>query len=210
MARNPKFQYAREFDPYSKGVTMEELKQIHRQLSKVMNQRMVRLEQTKSPITGESYTFGAYDQMRDYLSQKGRNRFSESWNPKMSKTQLQKEVRVLQGFEAKVSSRVAGQKAIERQRIKTMEKEGLDPTVVSNKDFYDFLNSQTYQELIKSFNSEDIVEEYNRIAKEGVSAKTIERSLSEYMDKSRRMSLKGIRRALSATTIKRKIKKRKK
>ena len=74
-------QYARDFNPYAKDVTLEELQRVRRQLAKVMNQRMVRLEQNKSPITGESYTFGAYDIMRDYLGAKDRNRFSEVLKP---------------------------------------------------------------------------------------------------------------------------------
>ena len=209
-----RLQQAREFDPYGKGVTVEELRAIRRQLSKVMNQRMVRLEQAKSPVTGESYTFGSYDKMQDYLESKGRapmkgtdiRRFSEVLDPGMSKRELQKEIRALQGFEEQVSSRVAGMKQIERQRIKTMIEAGLDPNTARSKDFYDFLNSKTYEELLKSFTSEDIIEEYDRAAKkEKTSGEEIAEAFRNYIEnESGRISLKSLRASLGTTTIKKK------
>lgn len=198
-----RLQYARDFNPYAKGVTMEELVKIRRQLAKVMNQRMVRLENTKSPITGESYEFGAYDLMNDYLKDKGRRRFSEVLNPKdMDKRDIQKEIRVLQGFEEMKSSRVAGMQQIENKRIKTLTSvKGLDINVVSNKDFYDFLNSSTYKALVEKIDSDKIVEEYNRAAKEGVSKDDIVLALNEYSKNAERISLKGVKETLRAISI---------
>lgn len=206
-------QYAREFNPYSKDVTLEELQKVRRQLAKVMNQRMVRLENTKSPVTGESYTFGAYDVMRDYLGNRDRNRFSEVLNPKdMSKSDIQKEIRVLQGFEDMKSSRIAGMHEIEKARIKTLtegtgSREGLSKEVVSNKEFYDFLNSSTYEELSKSFDSETLIEEYSKAAERGATKRQIVRALNKYSKESKRMSVKGVRKQLGAIKIKGKKKK---
>lgn len=212
-----RLQQARDFDPYGKGVTVEDLRKIRRQLSKVMNQRMVRLEQAKSPVTGEAYTFGSYDKMQDYLTAQGKapmkgtdiRRFSETLDPGMSRRQLQKEIRALQGFEEHVSSRVAGMKQIERQRIKTMTESGLDPNTARSKDFYDFLNSKTYEELLKSFTSEDIIEEYDRKArkekKEKTSGEEIAESFRNYLEnETGRISLKSLRKSLGTTTIKKK------
>ena len=209
-----RLQTVREFDPYGKGVTIEDLRKIRRQLSKVMNQRMVRLEQAKSPVTGESYTFGSYDKMQDYLTAQGKapikgsdvRRFSETLDPGMSKRQLQKEIRALQGFEEHVSSRVAGMKQIERQRIKTMSEAGLDPNTARSKDFYDFLNSKTYEELLKSFTSEDIIEEYDKAArKEKTSGEKIAESFRNYLEnETGRISLKSLRKSLGTTTIRKK------
>lgn len=216
MARN--LNYAREFDPYAKGVSIEELQKVRRQLAKVMNQRMVRLENTKSPITGEAYDFGAYDLMEDYLEKQGRNRFSEVLRPTKttddgkeawSKAELQREIKKLQRFEELKSSRISGMHEIEAARIKTFttpdadkgRKKGLSAQVVSNKDFYDFLNSSTYEELIKSFTSEDIVEEYNRAADRGVSQEEIIDALDTYMARATKASLKGIRRKLRAIKV---------
>ena len=209
-----RLQMAREFDPYGKGVTIEELRKVRRQLSKVMNQRMVRLEHAKSPVTGEAYTFGSYDKMQDYLTARGKapikgtdiRRFSETLDPGMSRRELQKEIRALQGFEEQISSRVAGMKQIERNRIKTMTEEGLDPSTARSKDFYDFLNSKTYEELLKSFTSEDIIEEYDRKAKkEAKTGSDIAEAFKTYLDDEKgRISLKGLRKSLGTTTIRKK------
>lgn len=207
-----RLQQARDFDPYAKGVSIKELQRVRRQLAKVMNQRMVRLENTKSSITGESYTFGAYDLMSDYLRDKDRRRFSEVLAPKdMDKRALQKEIRVLQGFEELKSSRVAGMKEIENKRIQTFtqadpesKKKALHEEVVKSKDFYDFLNSQTFEELTKSFDSEKLVEEYDRYADQGISKDEIITALNEYVTNLKadeKISVKGVRRALKATTI---------
>lgn len=209
-----RLQMAREFDPYGKGVTIEELRKIRRQLSKVMNQRMVRLENAKSPVTGEAYTFGSYDKMQDYLTARGKapikgtdiRRFYETLDPGMSRRELQKEIRALQGFEEHISSRVAGMKQIERTRIKTMTEEGLDPSTARSKDFYDFLNSKTYEKLLKSFTSEDIIEEYDKKAiKEAKTDNDIAEAFQTYLDEEKgRISLKGLRKSLGTTTIRKK------
>lgn len=209
-----RLQQAREFDPYDKGVTLEELRAIRRQLSKVMNQRMVRLENTKSEITGEAYTFGSYDKMQEYLTKQGRapikgtdiRRFTEVLNPGMNRRQLKAEIRKLQLFEQHVSSRVAGMKEIERKRIKTFEGAGLDPKTVKNKDFYDFLNSKTYEELLNSFTSEDIIEEYDKmVRKEKKNSEEIAQAFRDYLDKEEgRISLKALRKSLGTTTIRKK------
>lgn len=208
-----KLQQARDFNPYEKGVTVEELQKIHRQLAKVLNQRMVRLENTKSPITGEAYTFGAYDLMQDYLDRQGKKgdklRFTESLSAGgMSKAELQKEVRKMQRFESFESSRVGGMKAIEARRAKSFterSEEGQTPIsaqTVSSKDFYDFLNSKTYEELSRMVSSDVLVEEYDRAAQRGVSREKIEAALQDYVEKARKVSIKGIRRKLRSRRIK--------
>lgn len=209
-----RLQTARDFDPYGKGVTIDDLQKIRRQLAKVMNQRMIRLENTKSPVSGEAYTFGSYDKMQDYLTAQGKapikgtdiRRFSETLDPGMSRRQLQKEIRALQGFEEQISSRVAGMKQIERQRIKTMTEQGLDPSTARNKDFYDFLNSETYNRLLKSFTSEDIIEEYDKKAqKEKIQSSEIAESFVKYLEEETgRISLKSLRKSLGTTTIRKK------
>lgn len=217
MASN--LQYARDFDPYERGVSMDELLKVRRQLAKVMNQRMVRLEQTKSPITGESYDFGAYDLMEDYLEKQGRRRFSEVLKPKKtgddgtrpwSKREIQSEILRLQRFEAMKSSRVAGMREIEQKRIATFTSatagntKALDEAVVTTKDFYDFLNSSTFEEITRTFDSEKLVEEYNRYAKRGLSKDDIVDALNTYVQnlaEGEKISVKGIKRELKAKTV---------
>ena len=212
-----RLQYARDFNPYAKGTTMEELLRIRRQLSKVMNQRMVRLENTQSPITGEAYTFGAYDLMQDYLKDKGKIgdklRFTETLNIKASKAEVQKEIRVLQGFEDMVSSRISGMHAIERQRIKTFEtsvedgRSALSHETVTNKEFYDFLNSATYEELSKSLDSDDIVEIYDMASERGLSSEEITKGIITYSKRAKKISVKGLKKSLKAKALRKRRKK---
>lgn len=207
-----RLQYARNFNPYGKNVTIEELRRVRRQLAKVMNQRMVRLEQNKSPITGESYTFGAYNLMSDYLKKKDRNRFSEVLKPKdMSKKDLQKEIRTLQGFEELKSSQISGMHQIEKLRKETLTadvvvdgqivRHALNEETVSNKDFYDFLNSKTYSELVEKIDSDKIVEMFDRTSTEGATKDQIVSALNDYIKKAKRLSIKGVERALGAIEI---------
>lgn len=220
-------QYARNFNPYAKDVTIEELLKVRRQLAKVMNQRMVRLEQNKSPITGESYTFGAYDLMTDYLKDRDRKRFNEVLNPKeytddKGKIQIAKikqEIRKLQGFEELKSSRVGGMHEIEAARIATLtsarEEDGvisrtaLHEDTVTSKDFYDFLNSKTYAEIssAKGMDSDQLVEEYDVAADRGATKEQIVTALNDYVNNLKprqRVSIKGIQKALGAIEIKKK------
>lgn len=203
-------QAARDFDPYNPFVTREDLQRIRRQLAKVMNQRMVRLENTISPVSGEAYTFGSYDKMQEYLTKRGRvpiqgtdiRRFSEVLDPKMSVRELRKEIRILQGFEGHVSSQVKGMKQIERKRIATFAKKGIDVKVAGSKEFYDFLNSKTFEKMGSVFDSDQLVEEYNRTAGQGLPPEEILEAFNAYLQNSRKMSLKGLRRKLKATTLK--------
>lgn len=212
-----RLQQARDFNPYAADVTVEELQQVRRQLSKVMNQRMKRLEDATSPVTGKKYTYGAYDIMQDYLKKEGRTgkaeglRFSETLSAGgKSEDQLKKEIRILQGFEDLPSSRVAGQRAIEQKRIETFvtpdkkktKRKGLHEPIVSDKDFYDFLNSSTFEEISRSISSDIIVEEYDRAADRGVSREKIEDALKEYMQKAERLSITGVRRKLRSRKLK--------
>lgn len=203
-------QAARDFDPYNPFVTREDLQRIRRQLAKVMNQRMVRLENTISPVSGEAYTFGSYDKMQSYLTKRGRapiqgtdiRRFSELLDPKMSVRELRKEIRILQGFEGHVSSQVKGMKQIERKRIATFAKKGIDVKVAGSKEFYDFLNSKTFEKMGSVFDSDQLVEEYNRTAGQGLPPEEILEAFNAYLQNSHKMSLKGLRRKLKATTLK--------
>lgn len=202
---------AQTFDPYASDVTRDDLLAIRRQLAKVMNQRMVRLENTKSPITGEAYTFGSYEKMQDYLTKQGRTvtgnrpggkRFAEQLNVDMSNKQLIKEIRALQGYSEQPSSTISGMHKIEAKRIKTFEDKGLDASVVKNKDFYDFLNNTTFDRISKIIDSDKVVEEYNRQAKQGLPVNEIVDAIDKYVQGRDRVSIKGLKISLSMRRVK--------
>lgn len=130
---------------------------VRKQLAKVANQRMLRLERTQSKVTGESYTFGAYTIAQDFLIEQDRHRFSESIAKDRSLNAVLKEISVLQKFLTSASSSVGGMHKIEKARIETFESKGIK--FASTKEFYDFLNSASFEYLAThGYDSEQIIE----------------------------------------------------
>ena len=58
------------FNPWSLKHTRAELEAEHRRLAKRSNQRMVRLERSKTKVTNEPMTFGAYEKFQNYFKRK--------------------------------------------------------------------------------------------------------------------------------------------
>lgn len=146
---------------YDRNVTASELGAYRRTLAKRANQRLVRLERAESKVTGEKYTFGAYDIAEQYLKGQWRTRFSETAKHKINNiNSLRAEINELERFLNSKSSTVKGIREIEQKRIETFEKKGLH--FASTKEFYDFLNSNEYDRLIASgFTSEQVIEVYD-------------------------------------------------
>ena len=193
-------------------------------ITRVTNSARTRTTETLPTIIVESNKpilskkVGVY-LMEDYLQKQNRNRFSEVLKPTKgtgedrrawNKAELQKEIKKLQRFEELKSSRVGGMREIEAARVATLtapnkdvgRKTGLSEEVVTTKDFYDFLNSSTYDDLIATFTSEDIIEEYDKAADRGVSHEEIVDALNTYLKRARRASLKGIKRKLRSIKVK--------
>lgn len=158
-------------DVYRKSYNVKDLQAVRRKLAKRANQRMVRLERATSNITGEKYTFGAYDVAQEYLGSK--RRFSENLNHLTDINKLRREVSVLQGFLNSKTSTVQGIREMEQKRISTWEKgewgmkwkmSGIRNKPIkfaSTKEFYDFLNSGILQDMTAAgFTSDQAVESY--------------------------------------------------
>lgn len=163
-----------EADVWRGGQSYGELQELRRRLAKRANQRLVRLERATSDVTGESYaSYGAADIAYEYLQQQGRNRFSEVMGKdpagRSDVNALRREITTLQSFLSAKSSTVAGQREIEKKRMSTFETGGWGKSgkgaplqFSSNKDFYDFLNSSAFRELSGVFDSDQIVEIYDK------------------------------------------------
>lgn len=160
-----------DFNAYAKDYTNAELQEIRRKLAKRANQRMVRLERAVSNVSGEAYSsYGAYQVFaKDYL--RGKRRFSEKIDTGQGRRALQREITVLQGFLNAKSSTVQGQREIEEKRNKTFESgewgilwktEGKRKTPLKfsgTKEFYNFLNSSQFRDIVNAgLNSERLVE----------------------------------------------------
>lgn len=196
----------RTMDVYTGGYSVGELQEIRRVLAKQANQRILRLERAKSPITGERYnTFGAVIDVYDYLENKGRRRFSESKAAIKQSNELRREITVLQGFLGRKSSTVKGIREIENKRERTFSNKGIK--FASTREFYEFLNSQTFLGLVSSgYTSEQIVETYDMAREKEDDYKVIEKmakALEEYRKGEKKVTIKNLERALGVKLLSR-------
>lgn len=200
-------------DVWRNSYSRQELEAMHRQLAKAANQRMVRLERSKSDITGEAFTFGAYDIATDYLEAKGRNRFSETKEQKdLDVFELKKEINVLQQFITSKSSRVGGMKEIEKERVSTFEAKGI--TFASNKEFYDFLNSNSFMYLSGNqkkkdgswsptiIDSDTIIDMYQKARDSGATAEQIQQALDDFRKSKGKKSEKKLAKMFNKLRLK--------
>lgn len=188
------------------GVSTSELLKVHKQLAKRTNQRLLRLERSASSVTGESFaSYGAADKAKEYLTNQGRNRFRENISSTLKnideaqqRYEALKDIKAMQDFLTSKSSTVKGQKEIEQKRIETFEEQGIESA--SNKEFYDFLNSETFKELTKSFDSNTIVEAYDDAIKQGKTSAEIATAFDDYRNQ-QNISVKGLRDSLGLTQL---------
>lgn len=207
-----------EIDVYRGSYSLSELQQLRRKLAKRANQRILRLERSKSNITGEKFnTFGAVIDVYHYLG--GRTRFREQYNTISDINSIRREITVLQGFLGRKTSLVSGIREIERKRINTFEsgkwgykykKMGVlnNPLHFSStKEFYDFLNSETFRGLLSSgFTSEQLIDIYDSAkvrldGEDDIVVNEMSKALDDYRAKGN-ASLKDLRKRLNSNIIK--------
>lgn len=211
-------------DVYRGNYSMDELQRMRRALAKRANQRIVRLERGSSKVTGEKWnTFGAVIDAYNYLNKQkeGRTRFRETKNSLTDRQALKREITVLQGFLGRKSSLVSGMQEIEKKRMTTFEsgkwgtkwkRTGVPNRPLhfaSNKEFYDFLNSETFKGLVSSgFTSEQLIELYDSTrtrlgdqAEAEIVSNAMSAALEEYRNKGN-ASLKDLCKKINAIKIK--------
>lgn len=165
----PRKNNMQDINVWQSSYTIDELQQMRRKLAKRANQRIVRLSSSKSMVTGEAYdSYGAVDLAYDYLrkQRKGEGqllRFSERQHVDMSNRALKKEISELQNFLNAKTSTVGGQKNAEKLRIETFGSGGL--SIATNKEFYNFMNSDVFTKALNGFDSATIVDLYDKARK---------------------------------------------
>lgn len=212
---------------HKKGVTENELLQVHRTLAKRTNQRLVRLENAVSKVTGENYaSYGAGDIVKEYLAGKGQKgnkklRFTENAKSfyllpedeqtdgqKYNRVEILRDIKKMQDFLLSKSSTVGGQKDIEQKRLNTFGTDKIENGEVvrravefrDNKEFYDFLSSETFKALSETFNSETLVEVYDQARKEEKTHEQIIDALADYRNKEN-LNVKGLRETVGLKEI---------
>lgn len=187
-----------ELNFYSSSVSVETLEIVRRRLAKRANQRMVRLERSKSPISGEAYHIGAYDVAQDYLRTRNRKdaenlRFSEKLSQRQQgetdkeyRYKILEDIANMQTFLTSKSSTVKGNKSIEAARVASFEKMGISRETASSKSFYNFMTSKAYKYLneqaIDSDRLQEIFDYYVDNDKRGMTAKDFQQVADEYHD----------------------------
>lgn len=206
-----RFEEAKNVEVFEYPFSREDLLDLRRQLAKAANQRMVRLENTTSKVTGENYTFGAYDVAKEYLEKQGRNRFAETRKQdSKSDFQLKREIAEIQNFLQSKSSTIKGMHQIEKRRAESFKNKGLSKDVPNLKEFYDFLNSRSYEKLNEAWNSNDIIDVYDRAYKDGLTPEQIQKQFDEYMTTNKPKTKKDLLRFMKAKPIKRSSNRRRK
>lgn len=169
-------------DVYGNQYSTAQLQEIRRKLAKRANNSLRDLARNSSPITGEVYnSYGAAVDALDYLKARNRRYFSESLTLTENRTVLKAEIQRLQYFLTRPSHTVKGQREIEQKRIATFEKKGIH--FASSKEFYQFLNSSTFQSLRKlQYSSEQLIEDYERAREQGMTHDQAMEKLSNALD----------------------------
>lgn len=186
-------------------LSLPEARALRRQLAKVANERMRQLERNSSKITGEKFIFGAYERTNVWLKEHGRNRFSESLGDKgkepLTLNKARQEITVLQKFLGSKTSTIRGFKSIEQKRIQTFELKGVHSA--STKEFYDFLNSESFKYLSKNaYDSEKILEEYEKARERGASSGDIQKAFDDFRSSETKLGYKDLVKQLEAIPIK--------
>ena len=169
-------------DVYGNQYSTAQLQEIRRKLAKRANYSLRDLARNSSPITGEVYnSYGAAVDALDYLKARNRRYFSESLTLTENRTVLKAEIQRLQYFLTRPSHTVKGQREIEQKRIETFEKKGIH--FANSKEFYQFLNSSTFQSLRKlQYSSEQLIEDYERAREQGMTNDQVMEKLSNALD----------------------------
>lgn len=158
------------WDVWRTSHTHAELQTRRAKLAKTANTRLLRLERATSEITGKTFnTQGQFDVVNEYLTSQNKKRFSESKTKSMNDYDLKREITILEQFLAMKTSTVGGSRRAEASTIETfVDKYGIPREVATSPEFYEFLNSETFHDLVEStLASESIFEIIEQAFDEG-------------------------------------------
>lgn len=203
-------------------LTAADLAKMRAKMARRVNQQLRRLEKSKSIVSGKAYKAGAYDEATEYLRGQGKRRFSESPNyykTKDSETgetaynvyKLKTEILELDRLINMKSFTITGNREIEKNRIDTFVNEhGVSEAVAADDAFYDYLNSASYDYILKSqLSSETLVNIYDEYRDVNKSSEDIQSAIDKAVrdhkeamkntDKPQSMSVSDLVKSLNST-----------
>lgn len=158
------------------GASYDKKLKASQDMAKLANRRMRDLE--KNGYQGGAYKVAVHD-----LG--GKNRFYTGDDFKSEK-QLDLQLRQLDWFLHKESSTVGGFKAIDRRRIETLRRNGVNIPKGSEKLFIQFLKDEQFKELCKSLDSEQVLDDFadalNYIIQDFTTMDEIQRRYEDYLN----------------------------
>lgn len=158
------------------GASYDKKLKASQEMSKLANRRMRELE--KHGYQGGAYKVAVHD-----LG--GKTRFYTGGDFKTEK-QLDLQLRQLDWFLHKESSTVGGFKAIDRRRIDTLRRNGVNIPKGSEELFIQFLKDEQFKELCKSLDSEQVLDDFadalNYIIQDFTTMDEIQRRYEDYIN----------------------------
>ena len=164
-----------ELDLRNDFTSLDDLNKLRVKLARRANSRLLRLE--KRGLVGWAYKPAVRYTQKAY----GSNRFSTRKEISDDPFEVIEEVEEIINFLNAESSTVTGVRNIESRITETFRKKGLD--VKNPKDFFDFLNSETYKQSEKNLSSEQIQELFDRAVGVGKTAMEIKQTLEDFNNK---------------------------
>lgn len=168
------------WDVWRKGYSLNELLTRRQQLARVANSRIRRLESKKSFVTGNIlFTQSHYDTIKFVMG--NNKRFSESKNYKGGLIKLKNEITALESWLGTKSSTVGGMRAIEEQRIQKFIEKGVPKDVARDSRFFEFLSSDTFDDLDLYVDSSDIIDYFAQIDNDNLTLDNLLNLFDEYL-----------------------------
>lgn len=185
-------------NPYKAG-NYTALISTYNKLAKRANQRMRELEK-KQRKTGQDTTYGAYRKAQLALGAKEGEppkRFKENMKWEDTTHELHAFERAflqVQEFLGSKTSTLTGLQEIRAKREQTWKEKGIK--FGTDKEFYNFLNSDLFKSLSEQFDSDTIIEIFDQM-KENRTSEEVEKALQgivdQYQKQQRQLSEKALR-----------------
>lgn len=172
------------WDVWHKSYTEGELRTRRAQLAKVVNSRLLSLRRAKSGITGGRFIDAPqFDTILTALELSGKKTFQESKSaPGLSEHQIRTQISMFESFLDMKSSTVGGYRDIERKRVNKFISSGVPVEIAKSKDFFDFLNSEIFNDLERNYaTSKKILEMIDSYYEKGMSMQDIMEGFESFL-----------------------------
>lgn len=153
-----------------------QLRVYNRRISSQANTRLSRLEKA-------DLDYYAYDRATSFTKQEyNSSRFSTDKAKLSNLDDLYAQIVEVETFLKAPTSTVSGQKSIIDARISYFREQGVNIPKGSEREFIDFIASETFQELKENYVASDqLIDDFGQLFEKGVSLESVEREFSKVL-----------------------------